>query len=422
MCLDEVSMTIADGCTIQAVTSQPGHHFFGYYNVCPWDATGRYMVALETDFCNRPPGRNDVARIGLIDTHEDNSWKPLAETTVWSWQQGCMLQWLPSQPDRHIVYNDVRDGKLVAIIRDVFSGESRQLPRPIYAMSPDGRHALSLNFARLQRTRPGYGYAGVADPTVGKMAPDDDGIYWMDMESGESKLIISIRQLAETHPAPSMRGAEHWVIHMDFNTDGSRFAFYHRWEARLTWMQRQCRRVGRKLLRVFSPGRKFGPNRVTRMLTARPDGSDLRILSDDGMVSHFFWKDSDHLLAWAFVKDRGAHYYLFDDSTGQAEIVGRDVLTRDGHPSYSPDRKWFVSDTYPDAQTGCRTLLLYRVADGARFDIGQFLSPSEISGEIRCDLHPRWNRDGTQVCFDSVHEGTRQLYVADLTELVRAEV
>ena len=37
---------------------------------------------------------------------------------------------------------------------------------------------------------------------------------------------------------------------------------------------------------------------------------------------------------------------------------------------------------------------------------------------MRSDLHPRWNRDGTQICFDSVHEGTRQVYVLNVKEIV----
>ena len=53
-------------------------------------------------------------------------------------------------------------------------------------------------------------------------------------------------------------------------------------------------------------------------------------------------------------------------------------------------------------------------------DIGRFFAPRELDGEIRCDLHPRWSRDGTQVCLDSVHEGTRQMYVVEVRDIVGA--
>jgi hypothetical protein len=39
-----------------------------------------------------------------------------------------------------------------------------------------------------------------------------------------------------------------------------------------------------------------------------------------------------------------------------------------------------------------------------------------LSSDLRCDLHPRWNGAGTQICFDALEpQGwTRQLHVATL--------
>jgi Tol biopolymer transport system component len=75
-----------------------------------------------------------------------------------------------------------------------------------------------------------------------------------------------------------------------------------------------------------------------------------------------------------------------------------------------------LTDTYPDA-TQHRTLLLYRWNTGERIDIGRFHAPP-MEWQIRCDLHPRWSRDGRQVCIDSIHEGTRQMYVIDVSDVV----
>ena len=35
----------------------------------------------------------------------------------------------------------------------------------------------------------------------------------------------------------------------------------------------------------------------------------------------------------------------------------------------------------------------------------------------RCDLDPNWSRDGRSVCIDSIHEGSRQVYILDVSEL-----
>jgi hypothetical protein len=55
------------------LTRRPRHHFFGYYDKCPWDSTGRYVLALEIGFTDRPPAREDRAEVSMSDTQEDPS-------------------------------------------------------------------------------------------------------------------------------------------------------------------------------------------------------------------------------------------------------------------------------------------------------------------------------------------------------------
>ena len=376
-----------------AVTHGPRFHFFGYYDKFPWDLTGRYLLGLETTFMDRPPAPDDVAVVGMVDLAEGNRWQPLAETKAWNWQQGTMLQWLPTAPDREIIHNSREADRFVSVVRDVFTGEARTLPRPVYAVSRDGRQAVTLNFSRVADTRPGYGYVGLPDPSVDNLCPDDDGIYWMDIETGESRLIISLEQIVDIGRDSSMDGAKHWFNHLQFNHDGSRFLFLHRWK-------------------------QSDRGRWTRLFTANPDGSDICCVSDHEMTSHFDWRNSTQILAWARRHGIGDRYFLFTDRSEQVDIIGEGALTCDGHCSYSPDGRWMLTDTYPDASDSKRTLILYRLEDGHRVDVGRYYSLPEIAGEIRCDLHPRWGRDGRQVCFDSVHEGHRQIYTIDVSSIV----
>jgi hypothetical protein len=305
---------------------------------------------------------------------------------------GTMLRWLPGGEDRLITFNKREGETFYSVIRDVRSGQVRRLPRPIYSISPDGKYALTLNFSRLARTRPGYGYEGGRDAYADQGRPAEDGIFRMDMATGDAKLIISIDQAAGLRPKPSMARAEHWFNHIQINTDGSRFAWLHRWkpEGTKSW--------------------------ETRTLTANPDGSDVYILADEGYWSHYDWFSRDRLVAHAGFKGAKG-YHLFTDRTDKAEPLGKGVLGTDGHCSFSPDRRWMLTDTYPDKQR-LRTLLLYRMADGLRVDIGRFFAPPQIDGPTRCDLHPRWSRDGKKVSIDSVHEGTRQIYLLDVEKVV----
>ena len=131
------------------------------------------------------------------------------------------------------------------------------------------------------------------------------------------------------------------------------------------------------------------------------------------MASHFTWRDPGTILVWAYHSSGGERFVAVRDAGGVVEAVGADALTLDGRPSYSPDGRWLLADTCPDARD-MRTVVLYRVSDGVRFDVGRFHSPPRLTGAVRCDLNPRWNRDGTQVCIDSAHDRTRQMYVIDV--------
>jgi hypothetical protein len=376
----------------KAVTRGPKHHWFGYYDKCPWDATGKTLLGMEVDFCDRQPTATDAITVGRVHLTDGNRFEPLATTTAWSWQQGTMLQWLGPKSDAEIVFNSVTDGHPSATILTVATGKTRILPKPIYALSHDGTQAVTLDYARLHRLRPGYGYASYVETFADDPAPKELGIWHMDMATGKNELIIPIAKLAAYKPDARFANTYHWVNHLQFNPGGTRFVFLHRW------------RVGQKTWN-------------TRIFTAKPDGSDLRLHLDTGMVSHFDWRDDRTLLMWAKTPKDGNAFCLVDVETNDVTLVGKGTLTQDGHCNYSPDRKWILNDTYPDKERK-QTLMLVNVATGRRIDLNRFLSPAAFTGPTRCDLHPRWNRTGTQVCFDGSHDPQRQIYVVDVADVV----
>jgi hypothetical protein len=427
----------------RAVTRGPRHHFFGYYDKSPWDASGRYLLAMAVPFCDRSPGPDDVATLGVVDLVNGTEFTPFAETRAWNWQQGCMLQWLPRAPGRLVIYNDRDRETLVSVVCDPLTGRvERRLPLPIYAVSHDGARALTVNFARLHHQRPGYGYAGVPDPWRARREPEDDGVYHLDLETGQYHLIVPTALAAGMRRKPSMEGSVHRFNHVQFSPDDSRFLVLHRWRPAEPVRRSVPQRIGRGVravgelaapwgeyagigararLRLGLRGlrRLIGPQRegdvvgMTRLLTARPDGTEIAIVADEEMVSHFAWRDPTHILAWA--RHRGHDgFWLFEVGTGNATLLDP-RLRRDGHCSYSPDRerRWILSDAGPDGNDR-RSVYLYDTRTGTRAELGSVHSPPELADDFRCDLHPRWSRDGRQICIDSAHEGSRQLYVVDI--------
>jgi len=175
----------------RVLTQPPGHHWFGYYDKLQFDPTGRYALAARVDFEGRSPGAEDTIRVGMVDLRDGDRWTELGTSMAWSWQQGCMLQFIPGSASE-VIWNDRRDGQFVSHIMDIHSRESRILPFPVYALSPDGVTALSVDFERINDLRPGYGYAGIPDPYREVRAPDNTGIYCCDLATGSKKLIISL--------------------------------------------------------------------------------------------------------------------------------------------------------------------------------------------------------------------------------------
>ena len=379
---------------VRPVTSGPKHHFFGYYDKLQFDPTGTKMLCLEVDFMDRPPGPDDAAGICVVDMANGNRLERVAETTAWCWQQGCMLQWLPSAPDRKIIFNVRLDDRYGSCVMDVETGEKRVYDRPVYCVSHDGRFAMSANFSRIAVTRPGYGYVGFPDPWHDEDMPADDGICRLDLETGESRLIVPLARIAEFDNDPP--GLKRYFNHLLIAPDSRRFIFLYR-------------------TIVDSMG---GLGRKTRFFTANVDGGDICCLNDQDMTSHFIWRDPDTILAWARRFEEGDHYYLFKDRTGEYEAMSPDILTCDGHMSYRPQADWFVSDTYPGREDSKRELFIFHPETETRVSLGRYFADPKYAGEIRCDLHPRWSPDGRLITFDSLHEGTRQVYAVDVSGIV----
>ena len=116
--------------------------------------------------------------------------------------------------------------------------------------------------------------------------------------------------------------------------------------------------------------------------------------------------------------DDEPRFHLYTDQTEEVAVVGRDILTHDGHCTYSPDVKWILTDGYPGKERMQRLLLL-RLSDSKLFTLGKFYLSTPPSIDLRCDLHPRWSRDGKYVCIDSAHENAqRQIYLLDVSRIV----
>jgi hypothetical protein len=388
------------------ITKGPQFHWFGYYDKLQFDPTSRYVLGMQVDFEHRSPRPDDEIRLGFIDLQDNDRWTEIGRTKAWNWQQGCMLQWLPGSKSE-VIWNDRRPNNqgFYSVICDIKTGRRRQIDAPVYTLSPNGQWAIGCDFRRLNDTRPGYGYAGVPDPNFANPAPNDSGIWRVDLKTGGTKLLFSLQDALDVPQPPGdwkyspWNQSKHWFNHLLIAPGGKRFIFLHRWRG---------------------PAEKA--SFATRMFTLDADGRNPYVIDPYGRTSHFVWRDARSIMAWAWHPSLGKErFYLYHDRTRHVEAVGADVMTVNGHNTYLKGAKWILNDTYPDKER-LQTVYVYEIATGRRVDLGKFLSPKPYTGEWRCDTHPRSSPNGKLVCIDSPHPhqgwaGGRQMHLLDISQL-----
>ena len=385
--------------TLRPITPAGRHAAFGYYDRCPWSSDLRYHLALAMPHQDQLPGPDEHATVCVVNHQQGDRFTEIAQTHAWNHQQGAMTMWLPREPG-HLIFNDRERDRIFSRVVDLNGREVRRLPRPIYNLSPDGRWACSLDFARIQRR--GYSYA-VTNPadTGGPLLPADDGLWVMDTLTGASRLICSYAQMAALHCEPhDLPGTFCWLNHPAFNGDGSRLFVLFRYFTKPA---------------AADGGRPW----KTYLFTVGSDGSHPRL-----RIPHAWWKCThqewgrlpDELLVDQNLRDRGGEFTVCQDNDAPLHFsLLAPGSVQHGHQMFSPDHRLLLTDTYPD-RDGLQHLRLADVTTGATTELlaMKHAPTTPATTDVRCDLHPRWRPDGLAISLDSVHDGHRRIWIAEL--------
>ena len=365
-------------------------HAHSYYDIPVFDDTSRWLALYRMTIAGAHPGPDDAVEIGWVDLGDPAAaWHAAGTSRAWSVQQGPMAQWIPGGSE--IVWNDLEDGEFVARIRDIRTEARRTLPRPVYAVSPDGRQGLSLNMARLDRLRPGYGYPGGTDARLDERRPGRDGVWSMDLATGDARLILplarAVRFLWQQLPwraalAHRRRRYHYWFNHAKISPDGTRFTVKLRF-------------------RIMGSG--WNEN-MGFSLTCGMDGNDLALLAP--ATSHVIWLSPHRLFFW----QQGA-VRLYEDAERGRELgmIAPGTIDANAHIRQMPDDpETFLFDT--PYRREIDVALLDRRSSRTT-PIARFTGHEPERGPFRCDLHPVPSPDGRHIVVTSLEDGGRQVYL-----------
>jgi len=284
---------------VAQVTRGPLHHFFGYIGharTIPWSGDGRYILALRTGFQDRMPGPDDAAEVTVIDTREGNRIEAVDRSRGWNPQQGTMFYWNPEADATQFFFNDrdPKTGKVFTVLFDITRGpnggrvrEYRFDDTPVGngGVAQNGGYFTAINYARMARLRSVTGYKDAWDWTQGVAAPADDGIFRVDVKTGEKKLIVSFAQLREKLRGvdPRIESRHMFINHTLINRNNDLIYFY-------------CR----------ADFAEPDDQRLNVPFTVRPDGSELTH-DDDGGIGR-------NSLIKGFVAPADGEYVIVADS------------------------------------------------------------------------------------------------------------
>lgn len=374
---------------IECVSPQDNFdYFFGYYDKSPWDISNRYMLCMKAKDTSKNVAPKNKLEILLIDTESNNKYKKIAESRAWNVQQGCMAQWLGPKYDKKIIYNDFRNDKFCSIILDVFNKKETVINMPVYSVSSNGKFGLTLDFSRLHRMRPGYGYSNIEDKTKGEKIPKSPCIWIVDLEKNIAKPYLYYEDFYNFEQRKDMINAKHKVNHIIISPNNDKFMVIHRWIVK---------------------NKKY-----SRLITCDIKTKKMYNLSDDNMVSHCYWKNNDEIIGFLNKKNVGNGYFLMKDKTKEFKRIWENI-SNDGHPSYSSDGQYVVTDSYPNKKR-IQTLKIF--TENEIFSIAKVFSPFKYDNNTRCDLHPRWSRNNNFISFDGSFDGNRRLYIINVSNII----
>ena len=403
---------------VWCVTPGTGRTIHRFFDTSPFSPSGRYMALFRLPQEERLPEPGEVGEVILVDLARGEE-TVIAETRGWEPQMGANINW--GADDTSLFFNDVdpSDWTPFGVRLNPITGQRKRLQGCVYRVSPDGTRIASANMKTMRRTQNGYGVV-VPDEELPQhfQLAEDDGLYVTDTETGECRLLLSIRDCVGTAvPRSEFAGApniEVYGFHCKWNPQGTRLMF----------SLRAFPADGTSRFGVMSEG-------VLRFDVYTLDNSaqEVRLA-----IPASEWEKGGHHTNW-FPDGQKLSMNLNIDRDGMRFVqVNRDGtelkkmfsdLPGSGHPTIHPDGKHIVTDDYVrgpvafgDGTVPIRIVDRRTGDDATLVRIRTETEQQNQCAALRVDPHPAWDPTDGWIAFNAYTDGTRRVYIADLRDYV----
>ncbi len=407
---------------VWCLTPHEGRCIHRFFDTCPISPSGRYIALFRFPHEQRLNKPGEVGHIVLVDllTGEE---RVVAKTRGWEFQLGANINWGAS--DDVLVYNDVdtQTWKPMLVRLNPLTGKRDCIYGGVYHVSPDGRYAASCSLEKMMRTQFGYGVLLPQD-RVGRNigAPDDDGLFITNLETGERRLALSLSEVVHKIPELDDSVLTQWEV----------YGFHSKWSPsgeRLIFTVRRFPVAGglrHNLIASHDPDQQIRYD----VLTVKPDGSDIH-----NAVPAVAWANGGHHVNW-FPDSKRISMNLGGFGDGlkfvQTDYQGHKLspllldVVGSGHPTVHPNGSHILTDAYEnepmadaDKRVPLRWISLSGGSETHLLHVGVRTEP-QPTNVLRVDPHPAWDRSWRYVVFNGVarHDNTRRVFMADLESLI----
>lgn len=389
--------------TVTCVTPDDGSYLHTYYDVCPFSPSQRYLAVTRVPCQDRIATLGETADACVIDLREQTI-ATVYRTKSWGFQTGANLNW--GATDQHLYTNDVIGNQAVCVQIDLETDKATAFAGPMYHIAPDESCVIGFPLELLNITQQGYGVPSKDPENPHRLPPgaaNDEGIWRTDLKTNKKRLLVSLADVATKIPQPPpKKGGTFYFWHSKFNKQGTRIM---------------------QVLRCLFPD-GWG-ERNAMVFTFNVDGSNIRYTPSDPIWGHGgghpnWHPDGEHLIRNLKPDGKETRFCQFRYD-GTELIVLSEKIPGGGHPTIEPRGRYIITDSF--AYDGLQKVSI-RLVDLVSDDEQDICTMPTINREtlkhnaLRFGGHPVWSRDYKKVCFNGAPDGRRQVFIADLSNII----